>query len=78
MLENFKIPKNLIHKLKHSLIVITSNSVSKNCTLGTLKADIWIVMNDKAKSLQKCEDNLFYIAGPEIILKKPILGTNFF
>ena len=34
-------------------------------------------MDDKDKSLQKCQDNLFYIAGPEIILKTPILG-NFF
>ena len=34
-------------------------------------------MNNKAKTLEKCEDNLFYIAGPEIILKIPILGTNF-
>ena len=77
MVENFKIPKNLIQKLKHSLKVITSISVSKNCILGTLKADVWIVMNDKAKSLQKCEDNSFYIAGPEIILNTQSSGPIF-
>ena len=34
-------------------------------------------MDNMAKTLEKCEDNLFFIAGPEIILKNPTLGTNF-
>ena len=42
-----------------------------------LKADIWIAIDNNDKSLQKCENNLFYIDGPDVILKTPILGTNF-
>ena len=53
MLEDFKIPINLIQKLKHSLNVITSNGVSKDCILGTLKVDIYVAIDDKEKSLQK-------------------------
>ena len=77
MLKDFKIPENLIQKLEHSLNVITSNGISKDCILGTLNADIYVVINDKEKSLHKCKNNLFFVAGPEIILKTPILGTNF-
>ena len=45
--------------------------------MGTLKLDIWVVLNDGAKTMAKCPDTLFYVAGKEIILKYPILGTNF-
>ena len=36
-----------------------------------------MVMDDRAKTMAKCGDTLFYVAGKEIILKYPILGTNF-
>ena len=45
--------------------------------MGTLKLDIWVVLNDGAKTMAKCPETLFYVAGKEIILKYPILGTNF-
>ena len=53
MLEDFKIPKHLIQKPKQSLNVITSNQISKNCILGSLRLDIWIVMDNMAKTLEK-------------------------
>ena len=57
--------------------MITSNQISKDCILGTLKLDILVVLDDRAKTMAKCGDTLFYVAGKEIILKYPILGTNF-
>ena len=77
MLQDFKVPKNLMKKSEQSLNVVTSNQISKNCILGSMRLDIWVVLDDKAKTLAKCEVTLFYVAGPEIILKNPILGTNF-
>ena len=77
MLQDFKVPKNLMKKSEQSLNIVTSNQISKNCILGSMRLDIWVVLDDKAKTLAKCEVTLFYDAGPEIILKNPILGTNF-
>ena len=67
----------MIQKPKQSLNVITSYQISKDCILGSMRLDIWVVLDNMAKTLAKCEDTLFYVAGTEIILKNPILGKNF-
>ena len=58
-------------------MVITSNQVSQNCILGTIRLDIWVVLDDGKKTMAKCQDTLFYVANKEIILKYPILGIHF-
>ena len=59
MLEDLKIPKHLIKKPKQSLNVITSNQILKDCILGSLRLDIWVVLDNMATKLEKCEDTLF-------------------
>ena len=57
--------------------MVTSNQVSKNCILGKIYLDIWVVLDNAKKSMAKIPNTLFYVANSEIILQYPILGTNF-
>ena len=77
MLKEFKIPSSSIKRNCQNLNVVTSNQVSKNCILGMIYLDIWVVLDNGKKSMAKCPNTLFHVANSEIILEYPILGTNF-
>ena len=53
MLKDFKIPSQLVLKNCQNLNVITSNQVSQNCILGTIRLDIWVVLDDGEKTMAK-------------------------
>ena len=58
--------------------IITSNSISTNCILGTVKVNVFLLNKDKNNTVFGQSKNVtFYVADDSIILKSPILGSTF-
>ena len=58
--------------------IITSNSFSTNCILGTINVDVFLLTKDMNNNVfGKSKNVKFYVANDSIILKSPILGNTF-
>ena len=58
--------------------IITSNSISTNCILGTVNVIVFLLTKDIDNNVfGKSKNVKFYVANDSIILKSPILGNTF-
>ena len=78
MFKEFNIPMKCITKASNTINIITSNSVSQNCIVGTVKINIFLLTKGKNDTVFGQSKNVtFYVADDSIILKSPILGSTF-